>query len=239
MITLACMSLGVSLTNLNGYEIPTLHIDTFNNISVQMITLLRNDLLPNNVDLIQISPGQAFGAQLYTALLIGFICALPLIFGEFFAFINPALFHYENRIIKKTLIPLIGLFVLGCLFSYTIVIPYTLEFLYTYGTSLEIASFFEITSFVIFILNLLVVLGLSFQLPIIMWAITKSGFVAQSFWKNNLGYAVILLIVLGALLTPDGSGITMWFITGPLIFLYFAGIAVIKFDSLNNIKTKI
>src|SRR3712207_6245782 len=92
LITLACMSLGVSLTNLNGYEIPTLHIDTFNNISVQMISLLKNDLLPNNVNLIQVTPSQAFAAQLYTALLIGFICTLPLIFGEFFAFINPALF---------------------------------------------------------------------------------------------------------------------------------------------------
>nr|WP_231129133.1 twin-arginine translocase subunit TatC [Candidatus Nitrosocosmicus hydrocola] len=232
LLTFVCMSLGVSLINLNGYEMPTLHIDTFNNLSVQIISLLKNDLIPNNVNLVQTAPGQSFYAQLYVALIVGLVCALPLIYREFIAFINPALYHHENKVIKKTLIPMILLFILGCVFSYNIVIPYTLEFLYKYGQSIEITSFFEITSFVTFTLNMLVVFGFSFQIPIIMWAITKSGLVERAFWKNNIGYIVIFLIIIGALLTPDGSGITMWFITIPLIVLYIAGLAVIRFDSM-------
>lgn len=63
-LTIMCMSLGVSLINLNEYDLPTLHIDTFNKISVQIISLLKNDLIPNNVNLVQTTPGQLFNAQL-------------------------------------------------------------------------------------------------------------------------------------------------------------------------------
>ena len=239
-LTLVCMSVGVSLINLNGYELPALHIDTFNNISVQIISLLKNDLVPDNIDLVQTAPGQSFNAQLYVALIIGLVGALPLMFSEFFGFINPALFHHENKVIKKTLIPMILLFVLGCMFAYNIVIPYTLEFLYKYGQVIDITSFFEITSFVVSTLNMLVIFGFSFQIPIVMWALTKCGLVSQNFWINNIGYVVIFLIILGALITPDGSGITMWFITMPLILLYCAGLAAIKFKSLlsQNLQTK-
>lgn len=130
------------------------------------------------------------------------------------------------------------LFIMGCIFSYTIVIPYTLEFLYKYGQVIEITSFFEITSFVVFTLNMLVIFGFSFQIPLVMWAITKSGLVSQIFWIKNIGYIAIFLIILGALLTPDGSGITMWFITIPLLLLYAAGLAAIKFDSLLYIHSQ-
>lgn len=67
-LTIMCMSLGVSLINLNGYDLPTIDIDTFNNISVQIISLLKNDLIPNNVNLVQTAPGQLFNAQLYVRL---------------------------------------------------------------------------------------------------------------------------------------------------------------------------
>ena len=133
---------------------------------------------------------------------------------------------------------MILLFIMGCIFSYTIVIPYTLEFLYKYGQVIEITSFFEITSFVVFTLNMLVIFGFSFQIPLVMWAITKSGLVSQIFWIKNIGYIAIFLIILGALLTPDGSGITMWFITIPLLLLYAAGLAAIKFDSLLYIHSQ-
>ena len=133
---------------------------------------------------------------------------------------------------------MILLFIMGCIFSYTIVIPYTLEFLYKYGQVIEITSFFEITSFVVFTLNMLVIFGFSFQIPLVMLAITKSGLVSQIFWIKNTGYIAIFLIILGALLTPDGSGITMWFITIPLFLLYAAGLAAIKFDSLLYIHSQ-
>jgi len=225
------MTLGVTAIDFYGYEFLILYPDAFNSISVQTISQIRSDLLPNDVDLIQVTPGQAFTAQIYVSIIIGILSGLPVIIGELFAFLNPALHHYEKKIIRRIMIPIIALFVLGCLFAYFIVIPYILDFLYNYGQSMGIVSFFEISPFIIFVLNLLMVFGFTYQLPIIMWAVTKTGIVKSDFWKKNLRYILIIVIILGAVITPDGSGITMWFIVGPTMLLYIIGIMIIRIDS--------
>jgi sec-independent protein translocase protein TatC len=225
------MTLGVITVNFSGNQFLILYPDPFNSISVQTISQIRNDLLPNDVDLIQVSPGQAFTAQIYVSIIIGIVSGLPVIIGELFAFLNPALHNYEKKIIRRIIVPVIVLFVLGCLFSYFIVIPYILDFLYNYGQSMGVVSFFEITPFITFVINLLILFGLAFQLPIIMWTVTKIGFVNPDFWKKNLKYMIIIVIILGAIITPDGSGITMWFVVGPMMLLYIIGIAIIRVDS--------
>lgn len=228
VILAICMTLSVTMIEFYEYKLPILYPDIYNNISIQVITLLSNDLLPKNVDLIQTVPSQAFYAQIYVAIVIGLIAGLPVIFKEFFTFIGPALYTEEKIIIKKTIIPAIFLFGIGCCFAYFVVIPYSLEFLYAYGQSIGVIPFFEITQFIIFVVNLLVILGLSYQIPLLMWGITKTKLIKPDFWKNNLRYVIIFMVILGALLTPDASGITMWFIAGPLIFLYILGLFFIN-----------
>jgi sec-independent protein translocase protein TatC len=224
------MTLGVTVINLDGYDLFVLYPDSFNSLSVQVISLIKNDLLPNNVSLVQTTPGQAFTAQMYVAIIIGVVGSLPAILAELFAFLNPALHYSEKKIIKRIVVPIISLFVIGCLFSYYIVIPYTLDFLYQYGQAMSVLSFFEITPFILFIVNMLLIFGFTFQLPIVMWALTKTQIVNTNFWMDNLRYVVIFLVILGAIITPDGSGITMWFVVGPLMLLYVVGIISIQID---------
>ncbi|MDN5867651.1 MAG: twin-arginine translocase subunit TatC, partial [Candidatus Nitrosocosmicus sp.] len=221
VIILVCMTLSFTAVNFHGYNLLILYPDSFNSISVQTISQIRNDLLPKDVDLIQVTPGQALTAQIYVSIIIGIVSGLPIIIGELFAFLNPALHHYEKKIIKRIMIPVAALFILGCLFSYLIVMPYIIDFLYNYGQSMGVVSFFEITPFIIFVLNLLIVFGFAYQLPIIMWTVTKTKFVKPDFWKKNFKYVLIILVIVGAIITPDGSGITMWFIVGPMMLLYF------------------
>jgi sec-independent protein translocase protein TatC len=230
IVILVCMTLGVTAINFNGYQFLILYPDPFNSISIQTISQIRNDLLSNDIDLIQVTPGQAFTAQIYVSIIIGVVSSLPVIIGELFAFLNPALHHYEKKIIRRIIAPVIALFALGCLFSYYIVIPYTLDFLYNYGQSMGVLSFFEITPFITFVLNLLIIFGFAYQLPIIMWTVTKTRFVNPDFWKKNLRYMLIIVIIVGAVITPDGSGITMWFIVVPMMLLYIIGISIIHID---------
>lgn len=230
--------MGVTFIDVNGLKIPILFPNSFDNISVQIILLLHNDLIPNNVNLVQTSPGQAFAAQMYVAIMIGFFGSLPIILREFVAFLNPALLHTERMVVKRTIIPAITLFILGCWFAYAVAIPYTLEFLYKYGQAMDVLSFFDVTSFLMFVLNFLVVFGLSFELPLIMWATSKLDLVTINFWKQNMKYALILIVILGAFITPDGSGITMWFISGPLIVLYAIGLIILKSSFKNNSMVK-
>jgi len=198
------------------------------NIAAQLTDYFRVNLVPESVQLIQTAPGQAFFAQVYIAALVGVVAAMPLIIREIAAFLKPALKENEIHISRTITIPALGLFVAGCLFSYFLVIPFILDFLYKYGESAGLVTFLNIMDFVTFVLQFLLAFGLSFQLPMIMYATTASGMTDAKFWRKNIRYAVVIIVIFGAIITPDGSGITMWFIAGPMIALYLGGMAVIE-----------
>jgi len=61
-----------------------------------------------------------------------------------------------------------------------------------------------------------------------MYAVSVSGAVEADFWRKNIRYAIVVIVIFGAVITPDGSGVTMWFIAGPMIALYVAGMIVIE-----------
>jgi sec-independent protein translocase protein TatC len=82
--------------------------------------------------------------------------------------------------------------------------------------------------FVTFVLQFLLAFGVSFQLPIVMYAISVSGIVDSDFWRKNVRYAIVIIVIFGAVVTPDGSGITMWFVSIPMMMLYIAGMIVIE-----------
>lgn len=195
----------------------------FDNIAAQVTLSMKHHLIPPEVKLIQTAPGQAFFAQFYVAVLLGIAVGMPLIVREFMAFLAPALEKKEVRIIKSVTLPAVGLFAAGCVFAYTVVIPYTLAFLYRYGESAGLTTFLNIVDFINFVLQFMLAFGISFQLPLIMYAVTASGMVDSKFWRRNIKWAVIVIVILGAAITPDGSGITMWFVAGPLIGLYLVG----------------
>ena len=228
LVTVLCMTLTINMLDFNGYKIPFPYPDPSNNKAIQIIITMKENLLPENVTLIQVAPGQAFFAQIYVAAILGIIMAMPFIIREFVAFIGPGLYQHEKATVKKVTIYAIGLFAIGSLFSYFMVVPYILEFLYLYGESIGISTFFEITEFVPFVMHLLIAFGLSYQLPIIMWASTVSGMVEPRFWRNNLRYVIIIIAIFSAIITPDGSGVTMWFIAGPMLLLYMLGILLIE-----------
>jgi len=92
--------------------------------------------------------------------------------------------------------------------------------------------------FVSFVLQFLLAFGLSFQLPLVMYAISGSGMVDAGFWRKNIRYAIVIIVIFGAVITPDGSGVTMWFIAGPMIALYIAGMIIIERRERKQWKSK-
>ncbi|MDE0525368.1 MAG: twin-arginine translocase subunit TatC [Thaumarchaeota archaeon] len=197
------------------------------NIAAQITGHLRDALVPDTVQLIQTAPGEAFFAQIYIAALVGVAASMPLIVREAAAFIRPALEEREIHVSRAISLPAIGLFATGCLFSYYMVVPYILDFLYRYGESAGLVTFLNVIDFVTFVLQFLIAFGISFQLPLAMYAATMSGMVSPDFWKRNARYAIVAIVIFGAVITPDGSGVTMWFIAAPMIALYAAGTAFI------------
>ena len=109
-----------------------------------------------------------------------------------------------------------------------LVIPLTLEFLYKYGESIGVETFLNINDFITFVLQFFIGFGISFELPLIMYIISLSGIIDIDFWRKNLRYSIIIIVVFGAIITPDGSGVTMWLIAGPMILLYITGIFLVQ-----------
>ena len=211
--------------------------EPLNNIAAQITNHMKINLVPEDVQLIQTAPGQAFFAQVYIAALVGIVVGMPIIIRELVGFIKPALKENEINVSRSISIPALGLFIVGCIFSYNFVVPYILEFLYRYGESAGLLTFLNIMDFVTFVLQFLLAFGFSFQLPLVMYAISASGMVDSDFWRKNIRYAIVAIVIFGAVITPDGSGVTMWFIAIPMIILYVAGMIVIERKERKKLNT--
>jgi sec-independent protein translocase protein TatC len=230
-------SINLSIINISiSLSLPFIYPDPFNNFAIQVTSFMKDSLLPVEVELIQTAPGQAFFAQIYVAALLGIIISIPLLIREIYEFILPAIEEKEKKRINliKMLISTVSLFITGLIFSYLLVIPFTLEFLYKYGESIGVETFLNINDFITFVLQFLIGFGISFELPLIMYIISLSQIIDRDFWRNNLRYSIIIIVVFGAIITPDGSGVTMWLIAGPMIFLYLIGIFLVELKILKK-----
>lgn len=229
IITVFAMSFGIRSIELESsiiiyYPYP----DPFYNIAIQITKYMQETLLPPEVKLIQTAPGQAFFSQIYVSVLIGFIGSMPIIVKETFGFISPAIEKKTNIGIWNIFLPTIFLFIIGIIFSYILVIPFVLDFLYSYGQAIGVETFLNIDNFISFVLQFFLGFGVIFELPMIMYAVALTGAVDAKFWRKNFRYAIIIFVIFGALITPDGSGITMWLVTLPMLLLYYIGIVVIE-----------
>ena len=125
------------------YPIP----EPLDNMAAQITDYLRINLVPENVQLIQTAPGQAFFAQVYIAALVGIVAAMPVIIKEAVGFLKPALKENEIHVGRSISFPALGLFISGCLFSYFLVIPYVLEFLVPIRRICRVSDIFECHGF--------------------------------------------------------------------------------------------
>lgn len=234
-IMIFCTVFGVQIVTFSGYTFYFIVPTVYNNIASQVTLFLSENLIPAGVNLIQTAPGQSLYAQLYVAVLISVSAAIPLIVREIVAFVSPALTTTsKNKSLISAILPVFVLFVCGILFSFYLAIPITLTFLYQYGQSLGVLTFLNISDFINFVLQFFIAFGISFQLPLIMFIISFAGLVGLDFWLRNFKYALLIIIIFGAVITPDGSGITMWFISGPMLLLYMLGILSIKFKNRSD-----
>lgn len=236
-IMVACTAFGIHLVNVNGHSFYFLVPTVYNNIASQVTLFLSNNLVPTQVELIQTAPGQALFAQIYVAILLSISCAVPLIAREILAFISPAIsMTSKRRVVGTIILPTATLFFAGILFSFYLAIPITLSFLYQYGQSIGVVTFLNISDFINFVLQFFIAFGIAFQLPLIMFFLSYSGLVGLKFWIRNFKFALLIIIIFGAIITPDGSGITMWFISVPMLVLYLVGILLVRLRIQNPEK---
>ncbi len=237
IITIFAMTFDLRPIEVGGLPLVYPYPDPIHNISARLMFFMQDTLLPPEVELIQTAPGQAFFAQIHVSALIGLTASIPIIVREISAFIAPAIGTKTKIGLVNVFLPAVGLFAIGIAFAYLLVIPYALDFLYSYGEALNVVTFLTINDFIAFVMQFFLGFGVAFQLPILMYGISLTDVVSPRFWRNNFRYALIILVVFGALITPDGSGVTMWFVAGPMIGLYLAGMLIVERRAASKTNT--
>ncbi len=196
-------------------------------LASQFFRLMVKDLVPPWVNMTISSPGQAMSVQFKVGAFLALVLTMPWIAYQLWAFVSPALYHRERALVARIIIPATVLFVAGALFAYKIILPFAIPFLYGLGQGLG-ANLFILTTddFLDMVLIIMAAMGAAFQTPLVMWGLTAIGLVGPSVWRRYWRFAVIAFFVFGAVVTPDGSGVTMVLVALPMTFLYVGGMAL-------------
>jgi sec-independent protein translocase protein TatC len=178
------------------------------------------------VELIVTSPTEAFNLELKLALLAAVFLGAPFILGQVWLFISPGLYRHERRYAMPFVLSSSVLFVLGGAFGYFIAFPYALQFLIEWAKNMGVTP--RISASEYFDLFIMVELGLAviFEIPALIFVLSRIGLVTGSFLLRNTRYAVLLAFILAAVITPTTDIPNMMMMAGPMIALYMLGVLV-------------
>ena len=224
-----------------GMTIPYIYPDMYNAIAIQFFKFLYVNVAPSYT----IAPPAIFTpmsgimVEMKIAMFISLALSMPVIVYQLGKFLAPALRPREKRFIIKIALPATLLFISGAAFAYLFVLKFMFDFLYSIGIAMVgftdpatgayvYIAYLSIEEFIDFTLMILLAFGLAFELPVIMVGLSGIGLVSPDFWKRNWRYAMVAIFVFGAVITPDGSGVTMLMVSLPMVFLYVAGYLVSK-----------
>lgn len=164
---------------------------------------------------------------LTSAVVIGIICTFPYAFWEIWRFVSPGLYDNERQLSRGAVFFVSLLFAMGVLFGYYIIAPVSVNFLGGFQVDSSIMNEFDITSYVSTITTLVLACGLLFQLPIVVYFLTKAGLVTPEFLKTYRKHAIVVILVLSALITPPDV-ISQLLVSIPLLILYQVSIYISK-----------
>lgn len=166
-----------------------------------------------------------FSMHLTSSFVIGLIISFPYVFWEIWRFIKPGLYPTERRAAQGATFYVSLLFILGILFGYLIVAPISVNFLANYQIDPSILNEFDIISYVSTVTTLVLACGILFQLPIVVYFLTRAGLISSHTLKTYRKHAVVVILILGAMLTPPDP-ISQILIAIPLVMLYQVGIII-------------
>ena len=159
--------------------------------------------------------------------IVGFIVSSPMILFQFWLFIKPALFEKEKKWVSRAVSFTVLCFLLGVLFSYFVVIPSMLGFAAKFGSQ-DIKNIIDINEYFSYVTLMLLATGLSFEMPVIAWALAKLGILKSKFMKKYRRHAIIVNLIIAALITPTPDPINQLIFAAPLLILYEISIVLIK-----------
>lgn len=180
-----------------------------------------------HVDLIATDLSSQFMSHITTSIYLGLLGASPYILYELFRFISPALYKNEKKHLTSVVTIIYLLFIAGVLMSYYILFPISFRFLGTYSVSDNIHNTITLDSYIETFTTLTFVMGIVFQLPIIIFLLAKIGFVSSTLLAKYRKHALIVIMLVAAIITPPDL-MTLVLVTIPLYLLYEVSVRIAK-----------
>jgi sec-independent protein translocase protein TatC len=169
---------------------------------------------------------EGFNLQLKMALMAAVFLSSPFLMAQIWLFIAPGLYKHERRYAAPFIIFSSLLFVAGGMFGYFIAFPFALQFLIQMGKDMGMETLINASSYYDLFLTIELGLGIVFEIPAVIFVLSRIGLVSGKFLLKNTKYAILLAFALAAIITPTSDIPNMMIMAVPMIALYLLGVVV-------------
>jgi sec-independent protein translocase protein TatC len=179
-----------------------------------------------------------FTTHMWVAFIAGLVVGFPYVVWELWRFIKPALHEKERKFARGIVFYTSFLFLTGVLFGYYIITPMTVNFLGSYQVSEQVKNTITLDSFISTVTTMTLITGLVFELPIVVYFLTKLGILNPGFMRTYRRHAVVIILIIAAVITPTSDATTLIMVAFPLYILYeisiFVSAYVVREKARNN-----
>ncbi len=185
---------------------------------------VRDILVAKDSKLMQTAVGEAFFLKVKVAFLTGLVFCSPLLFYQLWAFVAPGLYRRERSIAIPFVVFSTLFFTGGIVFGYYIAVPFAGTFLMSFGT--EFVQLITINKYMDFLITMMLGLGIVFEIPMVIFLLAKIGIATPRWLIRNFRYAVLVIVIVAAVVTPTGDPVNLALFSTPMVLLYCLGIGV-------------
>jgi len=211
-----------------GILVAIVPIPTMNSITGFLFDLIVNEAKNANVTIIAIKPGEVFFTYLEVAMVVGAALAMPVIIYQVLAFVAPALYANEKKYLYIAVPGVFLSFLCGMLFCYFLTLPFATKFLAGFLSGI-VEPMWTAEHYVDFVATFLFWVGVMFELPIVMFFLSKMGVVSHQRMAGFRKYAFVMAFVIGAAITPTPDPINQTIISLPIYLLFELGVILARF----------
>lgn len=181
-----------------------------------------------SVQILNINVTGPFFVHMSTAFWASLVLGFPYLLWEVWRFVAPALYPSEKKSVSGAFLGAAGLFYMGCAVGYLLVFPITFRFLAGYQLGNLMETQISLNSYISTFLSIIFMMGLVFELPVLIRLLGKLGVVDKAFLKKYRPHAIVILLVLAAVITPTGDPFTLMVVFLPIYLLYEISAASLK-----------
>jgi sec-independent protein translocase protein TatC len=183
---------------------------------------------PSDMKLINVELTQQFLIHMRVALWCGMLVVSPYILYQLFSFVAPGLYRTERKLALRAVGGGYVLFMAGVALNYFIIFPFTVRFLGGYQVSEEVANAITLSSYISVLGVLSLLIGIIFELPVVCWLLAQIGVLKADFMKKYRRHAIVVIVTIGAIITPTGDPFTLALVSVPIYLLWELSILIVK-----------